>query len=746
MARTLTWMAAAAVLTMATACLAQQTTQPANAQPTPQTLPLPAGASAVGYQQSGHGLRIGVYSQWLDSPGYRPFRIVITPTAPVVADRTLTVQIVLQRWMARRLESRIDRTIEIPAGSGPVETVISVPQSGWWNACSVSVSEEGIALTKLSSQGLGGSQSTFWNLAGAEQLPRLLIVADALPDTTKLADSMTEAAAVMVEMAQRRGGYSNTPQTPIVNTPLPTAMAVVPGDLPDKWIDYTCLDIVCLSIDELAALAKSRPAAFRAILDWTAVGGNLWVYGIETDKERWQRLPELMGLLGLPVDRKIDPAKQGWRQPDKSDFGRESVRSRNDTRFGGGAQPVVVEDDPRAAKKDLPKPPDAPHFVLHNYRLGQVVALAPKKPFPGTRWDWGWVLAATHPGRWTWTERHGLSAIDSNPDFWNFLIPGVGLAPVTEFRILITLFVLAIGPVNYYFLRRWKRLHLLVLTIPLSAAVVTGALFAYAIVSDGLAVRVRARSITHLDQRQGHADSWSRLSYYAGLAPSRGLIFAEDTAVLPLSADPSTESPWGTGEMYWDDQQHLVHGWLASRTPTQYLALRSRPSQRQLVIDDSRKLADELKVENHLDTAIDQLAIQTADGKYYWVANVQPDATVWAKRTETAEVLPWLRNRLAEQPLEFPPGMDRQYNDGVFGFRATGRYYYAYGGNRSSAPTQTASLLEKTLSGVAPVGGIGEPVLRPGTYVAFVQRSPEIDFGTEPVREEASLHVILGEW
>ena len=54
--------------------------------------------------------------------------------------------------------------------------------------------------------------------------------------------------------------------------------------------------------------------------------------------------------------------------------------------------------------------------------------------------------------------------------FANLLVPGVGLAPVTEFHVLITLFVLVIGPVNYWLLKRWRRLHLMVLTVPLAAA------------------------------------------------------------------------------------------------------------------------------------------------------------------------------------------------------------------------------------------------------------------------------------
>ena len=107
------------------------------------------------------------------------------------------------------------------------------------------------------------------------------------------------------------------------------------------------------------------------------------------------------------------------------------------------------------------------------------------------------------------------------------LIPGVGSAPVNSFLVLISLFVVAIGPVNYFLLQRQRKLYLLLITVPLGAGVVTSALFIYALVSDGLGVRARARSLTRIDQTSGRTVSWSRQSYYAGLAPSAGMSRSE---------------------------------------------------------------------------------------------------------------------------------------------------------------------------------------------------------------------------
>ena len=163
-----------------------------------------------------------------------------------------------------------------------------------------------------------------------------------------------------------------------------------------------------------------------------------------------------------------------------------------------------------------PTPPELAHFVRRDVGLGRVVAITQQNPFPGTSLDWGWIFNAVGPDRYSWISRHGISFEQQNDDFWNFLIPGVGLAPVGAYRILITLFVIAIGPVNYFLLRKWRRLHLLLFTVPASAAVITSLLIAYALAADGFAVRVRARSITQLDQRVGQAATWSRFRITRG--------------------------------------------------------------------------------------------------------------------------------------------------------------------------------------------------------------------------------------
>ena len=117
-------------------------------------------------------------------------------------------------------------------------------------------------------------------------------------------------------------------------------------------------------------------------------------------------------------------------------------------------------------------------------------------------------------------------------------MPGIGLTPVGSFLVLIALFVVLIGPVNYYLLRRWRRLYLLLVTVPAGAALRDAALFAYALICDGLGVRVRVRGLIEIDQRVGRTVSWSRQSYYAGLAPSQGLASPNGRPCIRSSCSP----------------------------------------------------------------------------------------------------------------------------------------------------------------------------------------------------------------
>jgi hypothetical protein len=698
---------------------------------TAQGVVIPQSGSAV--TQSSFGLTITVNSQWFDGSGYRPFVVTVVPAAPVTADRDLLIRISTNStWYGHHKTSDCEQYLSIPSGTPAgqaITTTVSVPPSPMWVDYSIEIIDPSTATGTVFQYNIGASRNpSTQSYSAISQYPHLLFL-DSVPDTTAICDCLPPIqsqppnynpygampAAVPPVNAEDSEENSLDDLEASRGLKLPTTFARPMADAPERWIDYTSFDIICLSIDQLAALAQKYPAAHRAVLDWTDSGGNLWITGLSGAEGDWSRLAETDRLLRLPPEDK---------PPD------------------GYASNLTTSNQ-------------AP-FYLREYGMGTVTAI-PADPFSGNAiWkkrDWRNLLDSIGIGRWKWNLRHGVNLGQGNNDFWNFLIPGVGVAPVMTFQVFITLFVLVIGPLNYWYLRRRKRLHLMVATIPLCAGLVTALLFGYALVADGLGTRLRARSITKLDSRRGTAVTWARLSYYAGIAPSKGLTFSPNTAVYPiLDALDSDPMRMGFKKTVWENDQRLVEGWLKSRTPTQYLTIRSHPTSIRLNVIRSADPAAPPTVENKLGVRIADLAIRGGDGQFYYIENLDPDARKQTRKCKAEEIQAWCGKIAGFNRPEFSPEM----NPNLVNMNSMQRrrsYSYNYYQFQNVAPVDmSCSLLElymKRLGGDGSriVGYRGdEPLLTPNTYIALVAESPEVEKGVDSAREEAGFHIVVGDW
>ena len=225
----------------------------------------------------GNGLRMIIgFDSVATRPGYRPVRIAVLPTAPVTADRTLSIEILLGRPPAEGYDLRVVREMEIPAGARGRTMTIPVPEVAGSTHYQVNVSEDGTVLGALCVPWT--SRTNGW----AEAIPAILFLGKSPPDTSELAAALPRANNRFWGTGPSRSASSSSQ--------LSTAESWPMVDFSDQWIDYSGFDIVCLSREQLAALGESRPAALHALAAWTAAGGNLWVYGAG---EQWEHLPEL---------------------------------------------------------------------------------------------------------------------------------------------------------------------------------------------------------------------------------------------------------------------------------------------------------------------------------------------------------------------------------------------------------------------------------------------------------------------
>ena len=300
------------------------------------------------------------------------------------------------------------------------------------------------------------------------------------------------------------------------------AEVVPPDSLPDSWIDFSGLDFVAISRDDLADL---KPSARSAVLKWVHCGGNLIVHQAgktSKDVETLERLLELN-----------ENAAVGARW----------------TESGGRQTP--------------------PPFATRQLMLGLVCAFPDQ--LPDSPIAWSAFLSNVGEPRFSWMQRHGIAPDFGTEEFFNFMNPGIRGVPVYGFMVLITAFAVLIGPVNYFYLRRKRLLWLLLVTVPATALVTSALLVGYSVAAHGFSIRSRIRSLTVLDQKSHSAVTVARLALFAGLAPSRGMQFSPETAVYPVF--PPTAEP-GAFTVDWTENQSLTSGWLLSRTRTQFLTIR----------------------------------------------------------------------------------------------------------------------------------------------------------------------------
>jgi hypothetical protein len=518
------------------------------------------------------------------------------------------------------------------------------------------------------------------------------------------------------------------------------SQVIGPQLLPESWIDYSAVDIVAIP---LALLEKISPAARGALVKWAATGGTLIVYDVGAAADSSSDLARLLDLANRPPQfRKWHPADPELHRPIV--ITDEAVRTGVAVmppsiagKLPGGAFNPAEEHEKmtRAANLALwPATSDA--FSQLDLLAGRVFAF-PGNPFPGAPVDWAWWLTSAKLQHLKWTIRNGTSSRQQHPEFSAFLIPGVGAVPLVAFVVLISIFAVLIGPVNYFLVWRRKQLYLLVLTIPTIAFLTSATLFGYSILSDGFGVQSRLRSFTVLDQYSKTAVSWNRISLYAGITPSAGLQFSPDTVVQPVWRDGSG---FESGNVDWTDTQHWTRGWLRSQTAAQFQTIAQRAERGRLDVKPAS--AGEVEVANGLAWEIAVLLVIDDAGRPYSGQKLPAGGTLKLAEA-TAEDLALLTSALAADQLKAPPGAEAA-GSGAFDRRHNRSWAGSYGEPHLPLSFST-SQLESGLKLLAkPVQRGTQDHFSPRTYLAVIKENPGIELGIEHTRAAPGLHVVLG--
>ena len=714
------------------------------------------------------GLRVEIDSEWLDGTGYRPVTIRVSPLGgrAAAADRMLRVSVTPMSWQWGMEGTRVDTWVELAQGATVGEKTIAVLQEGGWGSFKIEVHEDGDECKDLSGTfGIGTVAYYQWTEAAPAMLfldvdtplggrgarfPRAGKKGKAperLPDIRAIATSFLPQAPGNGLDVDDFDTREDADDNDILQLSERLARLDIrrPSALPTEWVQLTSIDMIFISLGELQQLERDLER-FETLRNWVSTGPTLCVYGVGAN---FERLPVLEKLLDLsPTSPDTASTKQLWGAPDPRNYSDVIHSVRNVTWQNQWAQPFVQPGKPKKKakpKKEQSKSPDNPRpFLVRQVESGRVVALAAEDPFPGTREDWCWLFNSLSEKDWMWYQRHGLSFQRENREYWNLLIPGVGDAPVNSFLILISLFVVVIGPVNYFVLQRRRRLYLLLLTVPLGATVVTASLLFYAVVNDGLGVRLRARSYTTIDQTNGRAVTWSRQSYYAGLAPSSGMTFPKSTAVYPIVH--KTRGRYGQPRAHgrrvnWDDEQNLQQGFLNSRSTAQLIVIEPRTTEAHLVIDERN--TDTARVTNNLGVVIQGLVLCDSQGQPLGCARLPPGETLQTYRIDVDGFDKQWSALFASHRPTFPIGFDPDQVENASAIFGT-TYYSGWRVDTSlPQPTINSSVLER---GMRSIGKLRIGDMSPRTYIAITEKAPLMSVGIDSVNEEASFHVVRGSW
>lgn len=739
-----------------------------------------AGGPVVVFPMPGAKIKSGLVMtldfRGVDANGYRPVRVEFKTVtgAALTADRQVRVVIWPRYYGAST--PQVTKIVELPEGSTVVSDTIIIPQSAQWYNCKLEVFEDGDKLEDLSSPGIGWTGVNYWDWTEAR--PVILVVDGKVPDRAARdlivsnfkrgldpnpTNDLPEVRGLTNLFPDpNRGGtfFTNTKSTDAnllstLEDQFPRLELLPPAELPERWIELSQYDVVIIPLADLKSLAASQPQRLKALGQWAAGGPLLLVTGVGNDFAGLAEIDRLLNLPKLPIGPGDPPGFSGWQPADNDDH-RQTLRSEiedleasirgtttatpyTQTYVGPNLRRRNITLDPQ--DKPLAPPPQVP-FAQRPTGLGVVMGIAKEDPFPGEENDWKWIFNSVPRNHWMWYQRNGFSLHRTNDDYWTFLIPGVGEAPVVSFLLLVSLFAVLIGPVNYMLLGRAQRLYLLLITVPVGAALVTGSLFAYALLTDGLGVKLRARSFTDLDQRTGRAVAWSRQSYYASIAPSKGLEFPEDCTVFPLLHHPGRNRPTDGPSNYltWDKGQNLTDGYLTSRTATQFMVLRVTESADKLAVREGSAAGQPPEVTNQLGSDLHLVVLRDSRGQLWLGEGLADQRPATLGKTSDQEAADKLQVLYGANPPKPPRNYDPNVHNSAISIFMPNYSFYSVDAS-SAAPGMASGMLEKNLALAANLQG-----LPPGTYVAVVQLSSVVPYGVPHVREEASLHMIRGRY
>lgn len=656
-------------------------------------------------QPNPSGLKLIIDNSWPDLPGYRMIRLEFLANNQFAEERRMRVQLKFRNSNYGRAEMAVtSEEIIIPAGQSGVKHQLYFPSEGQLRLHEVRTTEHGETWPDLSCSIYAGQPNTnslpFLDITGLQTQASLVSTNLFVQGTTGTSSMPLPSSQSMAQEYRDGTAYAfpmNTGWTGFQNY----------ADLPNNPLGYDCFQVILCRAEQLESLRTDHPVQWDALRSWVATGGALLVW------------PE--------KQKDADSTRQSQSKLDDLFPHGEQKASSSTPSAAWNKQTVSVIPEPLQIKQQNNYYEDDYSMMTKqaspatNYRPLNT----PGFNFPERAWFQGTLAVLPDEQYFDTVYAHLQNAtqqpIPATP------LPTVGLPPITMFQILITLFVILIGPVNYFYFKKKKRMNWLLLTVPGGALAITGLLLAYTLYKDGIGVRTWSQSYTVLDQTQKLAATRQQFCLFAGITPGDGLRYRSQVNFEDIAPNiPANYSYRYRDTRNWDyswaepldgssgfAEQHLRTGWLPARTLKLYETREFAPSQRELKITIT---GNACQLVNKLGAKV--LRLYVIDGERGWKHDdLDNDASASAVKLDETQILN-LRSTIEQELLVASSSFDPS--------------------DRVALPPRDNTI---------PDNFLGMRQWNRRVYIAVVERWPELQAGVaNPAVEAWGPHVILGVW
>ncbi len=345
----------------------------------------------------------------------------------------------------------------------------------------------------------------------------------------------------------------------------------IPEGIPDQWYGYDGVDVLVLNTNDRAALDSLQDFRNLSLIDWIRRGGHLVV----TIGDNAQIAADEDGFL-----RQLLPAIPAGQTDASSDPGAIESFSGSPTGIptDGPGRLEVTHFELRPGRAPTPLLDDrslgGPVIVRGHYGLGLVTVVGlnvDQRPFidwEGNQDFWIEVLNLTTQDELRLARNFGNNPFygDELRDLSSYLnrsleqFAGVKLVPFGWVAFFVFLYILLIGPGDYFFLKRvLKRMELTWITFP--TIVISVSLIAYiaAYSIKGTDLRLNRIDIVDIDQASavGSERFLTRGASFTTIFSPQNRDYNISIAPLPIeSADPKADGP-----MARTDVDQIITSW-----------------------------------------------------------------------------------------------------------------------------------------------------------------------------------------